>query len=169
MTKRRLAVAAAAILVLIYGLGEPANAHPGRTAADGCHYCRTNCDRWGVLWNERHCHGGGIPLPQQPPKYIPTPSPSPSPKSAVTPGVKGESLRVPNVTPSPSPSPTTEPSPSFSPSPSPTLFPTALPLSSNSTRSNDGSGAGWVIGLGSIAALGTAVYLARRKRRSTIV
>jgi len=34
-------------------------AHPGRTAADGCHYCRTNCDSWGVPWNERHCHGGG--------------------------------------------------------------------------------------------------------------
>src|SRR3990167_218588 len=33
-------------------------AHPGRTAADGCHYCRTNCDYWGVPWNERHCHGG---------------------------------------------------------------------------------------------------------------
>ena len=34
-----------------------ASAHPGRTAADGCHYCRTNCDSWGVPWNERHCHG----------------------------------------------------------------------------------------------------------------
>lgn len=34
-------------------------AHPGRTASDGCHYCRTNCDKWGVPWNERHCHGGG--------------------------------------------------------------------------------------------------------------
>lgn len=33
-------------------------AHPGRTAADGCHYCGTNCDRWGVTWNERYCHGG---------------------------------------------------------------------------------------------------------------
>lgn len=32
-------------------------AHPGNTAADGCHYCRTNCDKWGVAWNERHCHG----------------------------------------------------------------------------------------------------------------
>ena len=32
-------------------------AHPGRTASDGCHYCRTNCSSWGVPWNERHCHG----------------------------------------------------------------------------------------------------------------
>jgi len=32
------------------------SAHPGNTAADGCHYCRTNCDRWGVPWNTRHCH-----------------------------------------------------------------------------------------------------------------
>ncbi len=33
-------------------------AHPGNTASDGCHYCRTNCDRWGVPWYERHCHNG---------------------------------------------------------------------------------------------------------------
>lgn len=32
-------------------------AHPGNTASDGCHYCRTNCSSWGVAWNERHCHG----------------------------------------------------------------------------------------------------------------
>jgi endonuclease YncB( thermonuclease family) len=34
------------------------DAHPGRTAADGCHYCRTNCSSWGVPENERHYHGG---------------------------------------------------------------------------------------------------------------
>lgn len=40
------------------------NAHPGNTASDGCHYCRTNCDKWGVEWNERHCHNGkSIPKP----------------------------------------------------------------------------------------------------------
>jgi micrococcal nuclease len=38
------------------------DAHPGRTAADGCHYCRTNCASWGVPSNERHCHGGGSAL-----------------------------------------------------------------------------------------------------------
>ncbi|WP_148265990.1 hypothetical protein [Oceanimonas sp. GK1] len=32
-------------------------AHPGRTASDGCHYCRTNCSSWGVPANARHCHG----------------------------------------------------------------------------------------------------------------
>lgn len=32
------------------------SAHPGNTAADGCHYCRTNCDYWDVPWNQRHCH-----------------------------------------------------------------------------------------------------------------
>lgn len=33
-------------------------AHPGRTASDGCHYCRTNCAKWGVEHGVRHCHGG---------------------------------------------------------------------------------------------------------------
>lgn len=23
-------------------------AHPGRTDANGCHYCRTNCAKWGL-------------------------------------------------------------------------------------------------------------------------
>lgn len=43
--------------IISVSLLQVASAHPGRTAADGCHYCRTNCDSWGVPWNERHCHG----------------------------------------------------------------------------------------------------------------
>lgn len=31
-------------------------AHPGNTASDGMHYCRTNCDSWGVPWGQRHGH-----------------------------------------------------------------------------------------------------------------
>lgn len=56
MKKWMLLLSTLAVLIFMY----PKNsyAHPGRTAADGCHYCRTNCDRWGVAWNERHCHGG---------------------------------------------------------------------------------------------------------------
>lgn len=38
--------------------GGKAYAHPGGLSADGCHYCRTNCDKWGVPWNQRHCHKG---------------------------------------------------------------------------------------------------------------
>lgn len=53
------------ILMALLLLCAPAAAlgHPGRTAADGCHYCRTHCDSWGVPWNERHCHGGGSLVP----------------------------------------------------------------------------------------------------------
>ena len=32
------------------------NAHPGRTAGDGCHVCRTNCETWGEEKNKIHCH-----------------------------------------------------------------------------------------------------------------
>ncbi len=45
-------------------------AHPGRTAADGCHYCRTNCDKWGVPWNQRHCHNGYVTPKVSKPVYI---------------------------------------------------------------------------------------------------
>ena len=31
-------------------------AHPGGLVADGCHYCRTNCEAWGVAQDARHCH-----------------------------------------------------------------------------------------------------------------
>lgn len=54
------------------------SAHPGRTASDGCHYCRTNCDYWGVPWNERHCHGGTtIEPPPTPPTTPIAPSSQP--------------------------------------------------------------------------------------------
>ena len=52
-TARRL------LAVLLVLLALDAAAHPGRAAADGCHYCRTNCDRWNVEADKRHCHGGG--------------------------------------------------------------------------------------------------------------
>ena len=32
-------------------------AHPGNLSSDGCHYCRTNCTKWCVPENQRHCHG----------------------------------------------------------------------------------------------------------------
>lgn len=44
--------------ILTFDIYNVTFAHPGNTASDGCHYCRTNCDRWGVPWNARHCHGG---------------------------------------------------------------------------------------------------------------
>ena len=48
-----------AFLALVLALtASSAFAHPGRTASDGCHYCRTNCARWGVATGVRHCHGG---------------------------------------------------------------------------------------------------------------
>ena len=46
------------IALMSFIIGLPVWAHPGSTASDGCHYCRTNCDKWGVAWNQRHCHGG---------------------------------------------------------------------------------------------------------------
>jgi len=67
----------------------PVSAHPGRTAADGCHYCRTNCDRWGVPWGERHCHGGGSVI-KQTPRSTPTPFPTTTPTSALIPSLTSD-------------------------------------------------------------------------------
>lgn len=46
------------VLVVLTFLAFSVSAHPERTASDGCHYCRTNCDKWKVPWNKRHCHNG---------------------------------------------------------------------------------------------------------------
>ena len=45
------------VLLVVVLTATPAFAHPARTAADGCHFCRTNCDKWGEVAGERHCHG----------------------------------------------------------------------------------------------------------------
>ena len=46
-------------------------AHPGGTASDGCHYCRSNCEKWDLEKDQRHCHNGDsetsasdVPVPQ---------------------------------------------------------------------------------------------------------
>ena len=47
------------IFLALLGLAltvSPAFAHPGNTATDGRHYCRTNCAKWGEVEGERHCH-----------------------------------------------------------------------------------------------------------------
>ena len=44
-------------------------AHPGNTDAYGCHTCRTNCPKWGLSYNEYHCHRSkGLPQPKAPVK-----------------------------------------------------------------------------------------------------
>lgn len=56
------------ILIIFFSSSflSPIYAHSGGTAADGCHYCRTNCDLYGVDWNVRHCHGGSTYTPPAP-------------------------------------------------------------------------------------------------------
>ena len=55
-----------------------AQAHSGRTASDGCHYCRTNCAKYGEVQDQRHCHNTPKPKP-------PTPKPDPKPEPEPTP------------------------------------------------------------------------------------
>lgn len=83
------------ILAFLVVVPTTALAHPGRTAADGCHYCRTNCDTWGVPWDERHCHGASPSSVEEvstpvAPKVIPSPkivAPSPTVRPSTKPKV----------------------------------------------------------------------------------
>ena len=56
--KKRIAKIASIIVVLLMMI-TPISAHPGRTDANGGHYCRTNCAKWGLRDGEYHYHNGG--------------------------------------------------------------------------------------------------------------
>lgn len=45
-------------IVFLFCCNISVNAHPGRTDKNGCHYCRTNCEKYGLEYNEYHCHNG---------------------------------------------------------------------------------------------------------------
>ena len=80
-TPRYLLSAAALALLLV---AAEVAAHPGRTAADGCHYCRTNCSRWGMPADKRHCHGGGATSSTTSTPRAQTPQPAACPESTGT-------------------------------------------------------------------------------------
>ena len=47
------------ILILITFIPTIVFAHPGKTDANGCHYCRTNCAKCGLYNGQYHCHNSG--------------------------------------------------------------------------------------------------------------
>lgn len=108
------------LVVTLYSfVPREAYAHPGNTAADGCHYCRTNCDKWGVPYNERHCHGGSVPVPApEAPAATVAPTQTSVPTVKPSPSLKPSPTLRPSVKPSIKPSPSAEPSPSVTPEPS---------------------------------------------------
>ena len=53
----RVLVVVVCVVSFLYTI-VPAYAHFGGVAGDGCHYCRVNCDQYGVAYGERHCHPG---------------------------------------------------------------------------------------------------------------
>ena len=50
--KKRILKIASMIIVLLMMI-TPISAHPGRTDANGGHYCRTNCDDWGGKYMQK--------------------------------------------------------------------------------------------------------------------
>lgn len=49
------------ILVLLFLLAFSTvnvSAHPGNTDSNGCHYCYTNCEAYGLSYRQYHCHNG---------------------------------------------------------------------------------------------------------------
>lgn len=119
-------------------------AHPGNTAADGCHFCRSNCEQWGYTPNTRHGHNGEAcdpalgPIdpkyggrPDQPvPTAIPN-SPSPVPPTRVPPTMVPVTLAptltlVPTMTLNPVPTVAVVPTVTVEPTAAPTIEPTVV-------------------------------------------
>ena len=49
-----------ALLAIVFLAAAAAGlAHPGGRASDGCHFCRSNCEKWDLEKDERHCHDDG--------------------------------------------------------------------------------------------------------------
>lgn len=46
-------------LVFVAAQAPHVDAHPGRTDSKGGHYCRTNCEKWGLSYGEYHYHNSG--------------------------------------------------------------------------------------------------------------
>lgn len=118
------------IFCLVIGLSifvAPVSAHPGSVASDGCHYCRTNCEKWGFTYGTRHNPSNlsatcscGAPVD---PLYCRATTPEPT------------SMPLPTWTPRPTqvPLPTRTPIPTATPTPTitPSAMPTLIPTSTN--------------------------------------
>jgi tetratricopeptide (TPR) repeat protein len=45
--------------LIVFTQSSVVSAHPGRTDANGGHYCWTNCGKWGLSYGQYHYHNGG--------------------------------------------------------------------------------------------------------------
>lgn len=90
------------LVAIIFVSAQPVFAHPGNTSSDGCHFCKTNCGKWGYTYGTRHGHHGEVCNPSKGPidpfysnggiveiptikvntpaiTYVPSPASSPTP------------------------------------------------------------------------------------------
>lgn len=150
-----------ALTFLFFMVVTPVVAHPGRTASDGCHYCRTNCDEWGEAWDERHCHGGGNepvvesqPIQIQPTAYIP-PTAYPTRMPTRTP-TSIPVTDVPTATPSQPPQPTSKPV-------------TDEPVATETTDSKPSTIGETTAGVGILGGMGYGAYWVAKKFLSKFI
>ncbi len=80
------------------------DAHPGNTASDGCHFCLTNCEKWGYTYDTRHGHNGETCNPSMGPidplysAPTPTSTPTATPTAIQTPNIPNAQGRVLGIT-----------------------------------------------------------------------
>jgi hypothetical protein len=122
--KKVVCTALLVVALLCFGSVGIAEAHPGRTDANGGHTCRTNCELWGLGYGEYHSHGGGgsstggssggsytapvqevvslptnTPIPLRIPTKIPTRVPTKPPTPTVTVAISPTAIPTPTSEP----------------------------------------------------------------------
>ena len=150
MNIQRLALLLITLVFLLFFIPKNISAHPGRTASDGCHYCRTNCASWGEVQGARHCHGGYSP-PSTYTAPIATPLPTPTPTSRPT----STPTPIPTVTPTPTPEVQGEQ----------TSKPTQSPSSQVSPDSSSGNTGGQILGWTVISLFAYLIYKNRKNKK----
>lgn len=167
MNIQRLSLLLITVIFLLFFIPNNISAHPGRTASDGCHYCRTNCASWGEVQGARHCHGGyTAPAPTYTAPIV-TPLPTPAPTLRPTP------IPTSKPTLAPTPSPTPKPTPTLSPSPEPspevqgeqTSKPMRSPSSQVSSDSSSGNAGGQVLGWAGVTLFAYLIYKNRKNKK----
>lgn len=94
--KRSLLFVFTLMLVFMPFATNIANAHPGKTDANGGHICWTNCGKWGLKSGQYHYHNADGSASLTKPTTKPTPAPKPAHLSVYIDGVK-QTYDVPPV------------------------------------------------------------------------
>lgn len=100
-------------LTTIFFVVQPVSADPGKTDEDGCHFCKANCEKYGLTYGVYHCHEEAVKKPNPNSQKIPGRSlpPEQEPLPATSNPANIGSTKDPETSVTPEPIANSEPAP----------------------------------------------------------